>query len=854
MKILYTIYLHICLGAVLWLTGCQEVERAKNAPIKEQPSQAEPAPDVKTPPPDFPATLILQPETAPLEAKAIGSIYGDPADFTTPGLAFVGMVRDDMIEVAFNEGSYTPGEQLPYVQAEGDEYLYWMEGEEREHRWVRRNGKDYGIVVGKNKDIVRTFDQITGLWDSHDWLSHPGFYQLRSDDDTVFAEGVSPQRVMRKSKPTGSATVGINRKAATVRHTVYLELEDQLIPGAAYQLTIGGDQPVTVDFIYDEENQHSNAIHVNQLGFRPDDPSKLAFLSTWAGDGGAIEYDEGMAFTVMNSDSGEIAYEGEIELRLLRSDPDGDASARNYNKTDIHVMDFSALDVPGNYVVVVEGIGRSYPFTISADAWQVPYRTGMRGFLHQRSGIELDASVTNYVRPRNMHPDDPPVTITHTDAALVDVLVADTGMMSVFPVINDQRTDEVVTDFWGGYHDAGDWDRRTHHLYATRLKLELVDLFPEAFLGEDLRLPESGNGMPDILDEARWNLGAYGRTQTEAGGIRGGAESAEHPIAGEASWQESLPIMAFAPGIWASYLYAADASRMAHVLRKLKRDDELATAYETKARKAYAFAETIWNADKYDPMPFEVRDARNLAAAELFRLTGDARFHDSFAETLQIDAPGKSLAKWGTRKDNAGYDQADAAFTYLLTDQPGADDAIKATLRQAYLNQANRMVRLGQQTGFAWTVPDASAPLGWGRPATSQGVYLVRAHYLTGDERYLKAAIDTSLFGLGANPDNLVFTTGLGENPIRNPHHRDSYYTGVAAPAGISVYGPFDVERYYKQPGADKTVDPYIWPAWKDWPPTESHTDNYEIYMTNELTVHQTMGPNTYVWGYLHAR
>ena len=58
--------------------------------------------------------------------------------------------------------------------------------------------------------------------------------------------------------------------------------------------------------------------------------------------------------------------------------------------------------------------------------------------------------------------------------------------------------------------------------------------------------------------------------QTPEGGIRGGIESSEHPRSGEASWQESLTVMAYAPDVWSSYLYVATAARAAKWLESLK--------------------------------------------------------------------------------------------------------------------------------------------------------------------------------------------------------------------------------------------------------------------------------------------
>src|SRR5690606_10101476 len=99
------------------------------------------------------------------------------------------------------------------------------------------------------------------------------------------------------------------------------------------------------------------------------------------------------------------------------------------------------------------------------------------------------------------------------------------------------------------------------HLGSTYLLIELFELYPESIGRLKLSLPqaETSNDLPDVLDEALWNLAFYRRMQEADGGVRGGVESSEHPRPGEASWQESLFVGAFAPDAATSYAFAASA-------------------------------------------------------------------------------------------------------------------------------------------------------------------------------------------------------------------------------------------------------------------------------------------------------
>jgi endoglucanase len=107
----------------------------------------------------------------------------------------------------------------------------------------------------------------------------------------------------------------------------------------------------------------------------------------------------------------------------------------------------------------------------------------------------------------------------------------------------------------------------------------------------------------------------------------------------------------------------------------------------------------------------------------------------------------------------------------------------------------------------------------------------------------------------GANPDNQALTTGLGENPVRFPLHIDSWVTGQAAPRGITVYGISDPAENYGFDGwAHSWFLQKMVPASRAWPAHESYWDIYTVPSGNEFTIHQTIIPTAFYWGFLSAR
>jgi endoglucanase len=126
-------------------------------------------------------------------------------------------------------------------------------------------------------------------------------------------------------------------------------------------------------------------------------------------------------------------------------------------------------------------------------------------------------------------------------------------------------------------------------------------------------------------------------------------------------------------------------------------------------------------------------------------------------------------------------------------------------------------------------------------------------NYLTGDKRYLDAAIEASQFALGANPLNMSFTTGLGSNTARRLWVIDARVTGQETPEGITAYGPIDPVHLKDNWNFNKSFAPYVYPKASSWPTNENYFDAYAIYPMNEFTISETIAPNIYVWGYLSA-
>ena len=166
-------------------------------------------------------------------------------------------------------------------------------------------------------------------------------------------------------------------------------------------------------------------------------------------------------------------FAGPVQLLVSADAKESFKAGRNYSKTDVLGMDFSAFTRPGRYRVCVEGIGCSYPFEIADDVWTRAFQLSMKGLLHHRSGIELGPPFTDYRRPRTMHPADGVQVFASAGAE-----IEGGGQDGIFKMLAEKRTDRLLPEAWGGHMDAGDWDRNSRHPAAMWLLVDLYELFP----------------------------------------------------------------------------------------------------------------------------------------------------------------------------------------------------------------------------------------------------------------------------------------------------------------------------------------------------------------------------------------
>ena len=767
-----------------------------------------------------------------------------------PTVTQVYTVAPNVLAVVIEAGRVQPSQLTPYVAQTGD-----TRKETKDDKSVNglgmvrlvRGGREIGWLIGSKRDTLVTDETLEGTPLNAAPLALPSAWTVTTGEN---GKPVTPDAVFRKTAPLDWAQPS---QGFALRHTFYLKLSQELKSGASYAVRLSsgandvGDFPRP--FTVDPARVRSEAVHSSQIGWRPDDPVKRAFLSAWLGTGGAFAYPGSLPFSLVDDATSRTVYRGKTVLARKAGDTEGlfKPNSPNRAKTDVWQMDFGDFQTPGTYRVVVEGVGSGYPFPIGdtkGNPWEIAFQTQMRGFYHQRSGSAHGPPYTKFTHPRDLHPKDGVPVYATTYSAL------DGG--NAFSGLWKNKTATQLPNAWGGYHDAGDWNpRHTDHLQATLLQLELFSLFPDYFARLRWNLPPSHN-LPDLLNEAEWGLRLFHELQTPSGGIPHGIETTGDPYDGEVSWKQSQAQMAFAPDLRSSYVYAACAARFARLAQPYNKP--LAAAYGQSAQKAAQWAEADWTARTLEArkkLPWETGDERNLAALELYALTQNAKWHALFKQTTCLVRSTDRLFVWESHAQYA------AAFGYACLPERLTDPALRKAAVAGTTREADLALDYAKNNAWGLTTPDTYKPLFLGFFSVPDAQELIRAHVLTGDEKYLAGTLAASAFASGANPANRTYTTGVGQNPPRNPLHLDSRRSGQPAPDGLTVYGNLDfvnwTDSFWTWP-LTYFLNTVCEPPAKDWPITEAYFDVFLYPAMNEFTMNQTMGPNAYVWGYLAAR
>jgi len=491
-------------------------------------------------------------------------------------------------------------------------------------------------------------------------------------------------------------------------------------------------------------------IVVDQFGYLPDAEKIAVLRDPVEGFDAAESFTPGATYQLVDAVSGESVLEGSPT-------PWNGGATDDRSGDRAHWFDFSSVTTPGIYYVLdVEAGVRSDTFRVASDVYREVLRHAVRTFFYQRAGFPKEAP--------------------YADADWVD------GASHVGPLQDKEARlfsapDDASTsrDLSGGWYDAGDYNKYTAWTadYVVSLLRAYVER-PTAF-GDDYGIPESGNCIADIVDEARFGLEHLVRLQEEDGGVLS-IVSLAHASPPSAATDPSL----YGPASTNATLRAAVAYAWgARVFRPL--DEAFAEDLAERAVAAYAWAEAnpdvrfrnnegaasgigAGQQEIADDSRWMIDVYKLRAALAIYQATGDAAYRTYFEENFEVS----DFSLFGGWLSGWNLDFTDSYLDYATL--PDADPAV----RDGILIPFDNTLAAGHNLGILVDEPDPylahQGDYVWGSNAQKARIGSLLHSYATRDLDESRAADGRRAASRyihylhGVNPLGIVYLSNMGSS------------------------------------------------------------------------------------------
>ena len=529
----------------------------------------------------------------------------------------------------------------------------------------------------------------------------------------------------------------------------------------------------------------ASLINLNQVGYLPN-AVKVAVMN-----GDAIT-DKA---SVVDCATGKAVYEGDVASASMNK-----STGRNEAR-----FDFSSVTAPGTYKIVA-GDKESFEFKIGADVYDEAFKASLRMFYLQRCGMELTSDLAgDYAHPA-----------CHTEKA------------TIF------GTSEKI-DVSGGWHDAGDYGRYVVSGAKAAADLMLAyKLYPQAF-DDALNIPESGNGVPDVLDEVRYELDWLFKMQNSEGGVYHKVTCANFPgfVMPEEETEELIvtPVSTTATADFAAVMAMASSVFAEFDMPYSQRCLDAATR-ATNYLEKHKSVEGTKNPDgivtgEY-PDDKDI-DERIWAYAELYKATGETVYDEEFSKLMQSGASCAADLGWQGVSAYAGY-------AYLSAPVKGKFyDAVLASFMSG-IAEVEATVSTDSYNSSLKEYP-------WGSNMTiaNNGMYVLLYDKIAGYQKGDEIARQQLNYLLGTNGTGYCFLTGFGTLSPTAPHHRPSQAKKAAVP-GMVAGGP-----------NQNLEDPYAQNVLADTAPALCYADSDQAFSLNEVTIYWN-SPVVFLFAYVKSK
>jgi endoglucanase len=541
--------------------------------------------------------------------------------------------------------------------------------------------------------------------------------------------------------------------------------------------------------------QASADIHINQEGYYPAYIKKAVVTGVTA---------EG-PFFVIRQNSKDTVFKG--VAGALKKSKNSSLYAR--------ILDFTTIQEPGLYNIVYPPTGISYPVIIKKHSFQKTAKAALKGYYFQRVSMPLEKQFAGQWNRVAGHPDT--AVEVHPSAA------------------NASRPAGTIIQSPGGWYDAGDYNKYIVNSGITMgTLLSAYEDFSGYFDTLNLHIPESGNALPDILDETIYNLRWMLTMQDPAdGGVYHKCTNANFDGMVMPGITR-LPRYVVQKSTAAALDFTAVMAQASRILNPFKKE------LPGLADSCHKAAELAWNWAIKNPAVLYSQDEMNKkfkpeittgaygdnklsdewfwAASEMYINTGLENYRQKIIEGLNEPM---QLASW-SNVAMAGY------YSLVRNERklPATFSATTKILRSRITGFADSLLINASTNAFHTVMGGSVKDFEWGSNAVAanQGIVLINAYLITKNAKYLEGALSNADYILGRNATGYCFVTGAGIKYPMRPHHRQSVADGIVEPVpGLLSGGP--------NPGKQ---DNCIY-AYSD--PETSFVDNDCSYASNEIAI-----------------
>jgi endoglucanase len=486
---------------------------------------------------------------------------------------------------------------------------------------------------------------------------------------------------------------------------------------------------------------------VNQLGYLPDEKKYFCVVSDVASAGDT--------FHILDS-SNVTVFSGTIS-----GTPVNDTASTGEN---VWRVDFSGLNIPGNYTVKINN-KVSYQFKVEDDVYNNLFKDALRCFYLIRCGLAENDPVTGINRPA-----------CHLNDAKI-------------------RAGSGSIDATGGWHNACDKGKFVNETaISIASMLWLYELRGDVLKDLNNNIPESGNGISDLLNEARWGLNWLLKMLRTDGTVYHKADSEPNlyycpDMAPDMDPFDNLRFVEFQKNDEPQTPSTIDAADFAGVMSQAARvfkniDSSFAAVCLSAAQKSWTWVSThtnIGQSDPYYPDPAAWEEYL-WAKGEMARTLNSGALRSEFS--ANIDTASLTSAGWG-EPQLFGYQ----ALYY----DSNTDAALKNKIKSKFVTLCNSIVTISENTGYG--VALRSWEYWWesNEYTMNRGNFLLFGYNMTGDVTYRDAALRQLHYMLGLNSLNKSFVMSHGSNPMMHPYHWIYNVYGKSIPGwtagGANCYG-----------------------------------------------------------------